>query len=601
MAPQERSAARGLTGSAGNSPLVFSPAAGPGAGIGHLTRCLSLMDAVGERGFLCLDRRAYEERPEIRAFVRGVPANRLLLSFDDLPSGACVVFDSRETDPSALAAVVGRALAAGLDEGGKARERFPVLFDTLPMLTSGIRPNADLFPLRPPTGGPRPFRFPFRKLLVAFGGEDRAGLSGRLLAALLAAARVQAGSVAAVEGPLFGPREWPAGVEVIRDCRDLPALLDRFDLVFTHYGLTAYECLSRGVPVVLFNPSSYHRRLALREGLPEIGVNRVDRAALKRLLDDPEEHERALEAFHARTAGRAVLADAIRSFKPAGSPVCPVCGGKGGRVLERFELKTYIRCPRCRTIRLIYWGPPKCYSDDYFEEEYRAQYGKTYLDDFAHIKAMGAARFARIEKWAAPASGGAVSSLLDVGAAFGPFLAAAGERGYEAVGLEYSPAGAEYVRRELGIDCLSGDFLSEEIGVRLGEKRYDIITMWYVIEHFVPTGEALDRVRRLLKPGGLFALAIPSGSGVSFRKNRRRFLEQSPSDHFTIWTLSAARRALALHGFETLETVVTGHHPERFFAKPAGRFRIAAARLASRLFGMGDTFEIYARTTEDRP
>jgi 2-polyprenyl-3-methyl-5-hydroxy-6-metoxy-1,4-benzoquinol methylase len=266
-------------------------------------------------------------------------------------------------------------------------------------------------------------------------------------------------------------------------------------------------------------------------------------------------------------------------------------------VLERFPRKTYFDCPDCGIISLVFFGARATYAKEYFFSHYRDQYGKTYLEDFDHIRRMGEGRLARIRKISRHPWSGTVGErprLLDIGPAFGPFLAAARDRDMAVRGLEISAEAAAYIRNELGIECLEGDFETEEIDIRLREKSFDIITMWYVLEHFIPTGMILRKVNRLLRRGGVFALATPSGAGVSRRKNPRAFFERSPDDHFTVWTPHTARRALRRFGFRVRKTVVTGHHPERFFSGQTGPRRLRLAALASRLCGRGDTFELYA-------
>ncbi len=44
------------------------------------------------------------------------------------------------------------------------------------------------------------------------------------------------------------------------------------DLVVTSYGLTAFEALAAGTPVVLLNPTRRHEKLSRRAGLASLGV-----------------------------------------------------------------------------------------------------------------------------------------------------------------------------------------------------------------------------------------------------------------------------------------------------------------------------------------
>lgn len=120
-----------------------------------------------------------------------------------------------------------------------------------------------------------------------------------------------------------------------------------------------------------------------------------------------------------------------------------------------------------------------------------------------------------------------------------------------------------------------------------------------MIEHFSSTAEALRKAFGLLKPGGILALATPNYGGISGRRDLRSFLKNSPRDHHIIWSPDAAGKAVRRYGFRPEKTVVTGHHPERFFKSGlSGSGPVyKTLRLFSGIAGLGDTFEIYARKT----
>ena len=156
----------------------------------------------------------------------------------------------------------------------------------------------------------------------------------------------------------------------------------------------------------------------------------------------------------------------------------------------------------------------------------------------------------------------------------------------------------QYLKGRLSIFALKGFFPDDcRIGpgnLSFWEAEYfDVVTMWYVIEHITDVQKALKTIAALLKKGGIFAFSTPSRSGISARKNLRAFLEKSPSDHRTIWDPRRAKQLLDRAGFDVKNIVVTGHHPERF---PRWmRFLGDSALLKlSQAFGLGDTFEVYA-------
>jgi SAM-dependent methyltransferase len=242
--------------------------------------------------------------------------------------------------------------------------------------------------------------------------------------------------------------------------------------------------------------------------------------------------------------------------------------------------------------------PPIEYSRDYFLDFYQKQYGKTYIEDFPGLIAAGKERLGRIRSLVPKNPAQASPRLLDIGCAYGPFLVAAREAGFSPVGIDPAEDAVLYVRETLKLEVRQG-FFPETSLPPLGEDHgFDVVSLWYVVEHFRDPRRVLAEIRRLLKPGGVLAFSTPSLSGVSGRKNRRLFLEKSPPDHWTVWNPRICGGILKKAGFRLRKIHVTGHHPERFpllgrFARPGGAL-YGPLLLASRIFRLGDTFEAYA-------
>ena len=191
----------------------------------------------------------------------------------------------------------------------------------------------------------------------------------------------------------------------------------------------------------------------------------------------------------------------------------------------------------------------------------------------------------------------AIPNVLDIGCAYGAFLSAASECGFRPFGIDICESAVAYVRERLGFPALysafpdfTPDFGSEfSIPARDG---FDAVTMWYVIEHFADLHSVLLKVSELVKKGGVFAFSTPCASGISARFSKKSFFKNSPSDHFTLWRIRNCRSVLKKYGFKVRKIVSTGHHPERFpYIKLKQNNRLASA--LSRLFRLGDTFEVY--------
>ena len=579
--------------------ILYVPSTIKGWGTGHLIRCIA-WSRESDRSFLYIPAEEKEagERVDLllSRFLNPKEARTEIVSdFTGAEAPfSIIVLDRRASAFSEYSFFGEKALVIGIDEGGDARGYIPYLIDILPSLQNRRKKDQGAnysslsflnLPGPPPDSSRRP-----HKALITFGGEDPAKLTSLLCRSLVRNGFFFPEELHTVFGPATGVSDVPFGVKVLPYDKDLRNRFSSYEYIFTSYGLTAFEAASAGCRVILLNPSKYHRSLSRLTGFTEIGVRNVNTAALRRafkktrpmppdILVQVENCRKSLDIF-------------LRSLALPRSVGCPLCGKKYNRAAAREEGRTFFRCSSCGIVyQLLFTNREEHYSKEYFFEEYRSQYGKTYLEDFEHIKGQGFRRLKNIVS-----AGIRNGKILDIGCAYGPFLQAAKERGFSPTGLDVSSDAAAYVRDTLNIPAFTGDFLSFE---PLEEKGFDAVTLWYVLEHFPDPSAVLEKIRKILKPGGVLAFSTPSFNGISGKRDLRKFCFQSPWDHHTLWSPAAAAKVLRAAGFSVSKIVVTGHHPERF--PYAGVLRkgllYGCILLISRIFRLGDTFEIYARKT----
>lgn len=590
-----------------NRRILLVPSVARGNGSGHIVRCLGLAKSLGSGASVFVaesrDGATWTAAELSLAYSREMAGVPLLTELRAEQQWDLIVLDRRATSPDELAFWERLGPVLALDEGGQGRAISTFLLDILPRIgPASDAPNiASLAYLELPSKRREPPR-QFRKILVSFGGEDPAGLALVLSRALIKDKVFKPEELTIVSGALRkgAPPLGLDGVTLLGPVQDLKEHLSRFDLVFTSFGLTAYEAAFAGTGVILLNPSLYHDALAREAGFPSLGVLSPNMKTLERLLACPEE---LMEKVAGTVPGEgASLASFIAGLDVSGPRACPRCASLARKAVFRNEGKTYFRCKSCGLVYLVRFnaGRDAPYKEAYFFDEYRNQYGRTYLEDWPALSGLAGRRLAVIEKLAAKSlkrRKGLV--LLDVGCAYGPYLAAARSRGQEAYGLDVSEDAARYVRRELGIPAASGDFLDPAVAAIFGGP-FDVLSMWFVIEHFEDVDRALRNAAALVRPGGIFAFSTPSGEGVSSRFSRSAFFEKSPADHFTIWEPSRVKAILKAYGFKVQKVRITGHHPERFpLARRSARsgrkgLLFSICGLWSRCFRLGDTFEVYA-------
>lgn len=101
--------------------------------------------------------------------------------------------------------------------------------------------------------------------------------------------------------------------------------------------------------------------------------------------------------------------------------------------------------------------------------------------------------------------------ILDVGCSFGFFLDVARQRGWGVEGIDVSKYAADYARQRLGLSVINKPIMEADHE----EKSFDVITMWYVVEHLSNPKQDLRRLSTFLKDEGI--LVVSTSNVDSFR------------------------------------------------------------------------------------
>jgi len=94
---------------------------------------------------------------------------------------------------------------------------------------------------------------------------------------------------------------------------------------------------------------------------------------------------------------------------------------------------------------------------------------------------------------------------LDIGCGSGGRLLEFRRLGWNVSGLEISSQAAE-AGRSLGLDIVVCDLAEAP----WPDRSFDAITLYHVLEHVHQPSEYVERIARLLKPGGVVLIAVPN-------------------------------------------------------------------------------------------
>jgi ubiquinone/menaquinone biosynthesis C-methylase UbiE len=124
-------------------------------------------------------------------------------------------------------------------------------------------------------------------------------------------------------------------------------------------------------------------------------------------------------------------------------------------------------------------------------------------------------------------------ALLDIGAGTGDFVRNMRGHGWRTFGIEPNPA-ARRRASEKGIELHTG--LADVDG-----QRFDVVTLWHVLEHLPDPEESIREFTRVLNAGGWLVLALPNFKSFDARHYKAHWAAYDVPRH--LWHYS--REAIA--------------------------------------------------------
>ena len=227
--------------------------------------------------------------------------------------------------------------------------------------------------------------------------------------------------------------------------------------------------------------------------------------------------------------------------------------------------KKFLVCQNCAVIFNLNYQVTS-YEDSYFENEYKNQYGKSYIDDKINLQKKMAHRLEVFKKYFKNNSGN--KKLLEIGSAAGFFIELARESGFDAEGWEVSKYMSDFANQN-GNKTTTGDFI--QLLDFTAHDPYNVIAAFYVIEHFSNPRFIWGSLSKILMPKGYLLLAIPCISGPLYTFHRLQWLKTHPKDHYMDYSHKGIKKISSMFGFKILHMEAEGLHPERF---PLGNFPV---------------------------
>lgn len=232
---------------------------------------------------------------------------------------------------------------------------------------------------------------------------------------------------------------------------------------------------------------------------------------------------------------------------------CPICQAeKINYYCENNGFKLY-KCGACRLI--FVWPAPSDLADIYQASYFNSGDGKVnkfgytdYEEDKKATRKTFVIYLNKIRKLIPSRIGREiVRKIFDVGAATGYFLDLAREIGWQTSGVEISEYAAKIAQAK-GHEVFIGDLENLEI-----KERYDITTMWDVLEHLADPVKYLKLINNILNQDGVLAINTIDYGSCWARLWGRNWQAILPPEHLFYFSEKSLKRLLERSGFKIIE------------------------------------------------
>lgn len=136
-------------------------------------------------------------------------------------------------------------------------------------------------------------------------------------------------------------------------------------------------------------------------------------------------------------------------------------------------------------------------------------------------------------------------TLLDVGAGTGDFLAVAKKCGWEVTGVEPNEL-ARLKAKEKGVELL------EDMNSLPAGQKFDVITLWHVLEHLPNLDEQISKLVGLLSDSGTLIVAVPNFKSYDAAYYKQFWAAFDVPRHLWHFSRNSVQRIFGNHGMKVV-------------------------------------------------
>jgi len=221
---------------------------------------------------------------------------------------------------------------------------------------------------------------------------------------------------------------------------------------------------------------------------------------------------------------------------------CNLCNSNEYKFFREIDGYYLVKCRNCG---LVYLNPRP--SQQEIKEKYSAEYHIKRLlrkepETAKEIEEEINKNIGRAEEIVSQF--GNKGKLLDIGCGAGFFIACLRRYGWDVSGIDISEWATEFARKKLELNVFAGTV--EDIQYN---EKFDIITMYHILEHLPNPIESLKKVSEIIADGGVLIIKGPNLSSFDRVWHGKNWYGYSDKSHLYYFTPNIYQMILEKAGF----------------------------------------------------
>ena len=138
--------------------------------------------------------------------------------------------------------------------------------------------------------------------------------------------------------------------------------------------------------------------------------------------------------------------------------------------------------------------------------------------------------------------------ILDIGCGTGEFLNTMQESNFLATGIEPNMEARQFAKRNYGLAVY------DEADIPgLQKNKFDVISMWHVLEHVYNLDERISQIKDLISENGILIVAVPNPSSWDAKHYSKFWAAYDCPRHLYHFDQAAIKKLFSNYGFEVIK------------------------------------------------